>query len=244
MPPKKALAIIPTYNEADNIFELLATIGSVPTRHRIDVLVVDSNSPDGTGAQLEARKAEFPGLKVLHQPGKMGLGKAYLDGFDFLFKECADSYDAVITMDADFSHHPRYVPAMLDALETADVAVGSRYVPGGRLENWPQSRKWLSRYGNLYARVLTGIPLNDLTSGFHCFRIAALRQVLSHEIHAEGYAFLIELKFRASSDGLKLKEIPIIFADRTKGDSKISKSVIAEASWVGWRIFFQRLLGR
>ncbi len=238
---QKSLVVIPTYNEADNIVELLAAIRDIDPKHQIEILVVDSNSPDGTGERLEKIKGNFPGLHVLHQPRKMGLGRAYLDGFRYWQEHFENAYGAIITMDADFSHHPKYLPLMLEELEHADLVVGSRYVAGGHLENWPKRRKWLSRFANAYAKTLTGVALNDLTSGFHCFRSPALKQILARKITAEGYAFLIELKFRAVSDGFKIQEIPIVFADRTKGDSKISKKVILESCLVVLKIFFQRL---
>ncbi len=238
---KTALVVIPTYNEAENIAEILEAIRSVPTKAAIEVLVVDSNSPDGTGQKLEKMKENFPGLLVLHQPRKMGLGRAYLDGFQFFREKFPGRYDAVITMDADFSHHPRYLSQMLEGLEQSDLVVGSRYVDGGRLENWPAGRKLLSRFANAYGKALTGVGLNDLTSGFHCFRTAVLLRVLQENIKAEGYAFLIELKYRTASNGFKIQEIPIVFADRTKGDSKISKKVILESALAVLRILVQRL---
>lgn len=239
----KALVVIPTYNEAENIVEMVQAIRALTTSHTIDILVVDSNSPDGTGKRLEEMKAQVPGLNVFHQPRKLGLGRAYLDGFRHIFEQWPGCYDAVLTMDADFSHNPRYLPVVLGKLEQCDLVVGSRYIEGGRLENWPQRRKWLSRFANGYAKTLAGVNLNDLTSGFHCFRIAALEKVLQHKISAEGYAFLIELKVFADAEGFRIEEVPIVFADRTKGDSKISKKVIFESAIVCWKIFFQRLFG-
>ena len=238
---KQALVVIPTYNEVENITEMVKCICSLTTSHAIDILVVDSNSPDGTGDRLEQMKKIIPRLHVLHQPRKMGLGCAYLEAFRYVQQRLPHRYDLVITMDADFSHHPRYIQTMFNKVLQCDLVVGSRYIEGGKLCNWPTSRKWLSRFANSYAKNLTGIPLNDLTSGFHCFRLPVLMQVLQHEISAEGYAFLIELKYCAVLEGFKILEIPIEFADRTKGSSKISKRVILESAIVVLKIFFQRL---
>lgn len=241
---KNALVIIPTYNEAENITEMITAIRNLQTNFRIGILVVDSNSPDGTGKRLEELKKDISSLQVLHQPRKMGLGFAYLDGFQYFQKNLLDQYQAVVTMDADFSHNPKYLPLLLEQLDRFDVVVGSRYVTGGGLDKWSQKRIWLSRFANAYAKFLTGIRLNDLTSGFHCFRSHALQQILRHKISAEGYAFLIELKFRATLEGFRISEIPVVVADRTKGQSKISKRVILESMIIPWKMFYQRLLHR
>ncbi len=238
---KKALIVIPTYNELENITEMVNAIGAVKASHDLEVLVVDSNSPDGTGERLEEMAKAVPFLRVLHQPRKMGLGCAYLDGFRHAREQWPGRYNAVLTMDADFSHHPRYLPAMLEKLEQSDVVLGSRYIPGGRLENWPTRRKWLSRFANAYAAMLTGARAHDLTSGFHCFKTPVLEKILTHKISAEGYAFLIELKVYAIQEGFSIAEVPIVFADRTKGASKISKNVIAESAMVVAGIFLKRI---
>ncbi len=242
---KKALIVIPTYNERENIQEMVPMImgGRVP-EWQFEILVVDSNSPDGTGKVLDEMKARIPGLHVFHQTEKLGLGKAYLDGFRYLEESLGRAYDAVFTMDADFSHHPRYLPAMLQKLETCDLVVGSRYTPGGRLENWPWHRKVLSRFANFYAKMLTGVPVHDLTAGFHCFKRETLRKVLKLQhlfIDAEGYAFLIELKFLTTYLGYRVGEVPVIFADRTKGQSKISKRVIFESALIPWKCLGNRI---
>ncbi len=240
-PPKKnALIVIPTYNERENIEELVGAVNSLSRPFSVDILVVDSNSPDGTGALLEKMKSRIPNLFVYHQPKKMGLGRAYLDGFRHV-ASLPNSYDALITMDADFSHNPRYVPMMLEKLNGHDLVVGSRYAAGGGLENWPRQRKWLSEFANNYARFLSGVPLHDLTSGFHCFKTEALKTVLKHKISSDGYAFLIELKFLAMREGFKIFEIPIIFGGRTKGASKISKRVILESALIPWKCLWDRL---
>jgi len=243
---KRALIVIPTYNECENIKEMIPMIMAVEApQWQIDVLVVDSNSPDGTGRILETLKAREPRLHTCHQSKKMGLGKAYLDGFSYIDEKLCDAhFDAVFTMDADFSHHPRYIPAMLEKLGDCDLVVGSRYITGGHLENWPWDRKVLSRFANFYAKTLTGVPVHDLTAGFHCFRREALRKVLKLQhlfIDAEGYAFLIELKFLTAYLGYKVGEIPIIFADRTKGTSKISERVIFESALIPWKCMGNRI---
>lgn len=242
---RKALIIIPTYNEKENIQEIVPMIMAtqVPGWH-IEVLVVDSNSPDGTGQVLEEMRARESRLHVFHQSQKLGLGKAYLDGFRHLEEAMPGDYAAVFTMDADFSHHPRYIPQMLACLEQHDLVVGSRYIAGGRLDNWPWNRKVMSRFANFYAKTLTGVPVHDLTAGFHCFRRETLRKVLKLEdlfIDAEGYAFLIELKFLTTYLGYRVGEIPIIFADRTKGLSKISRRVIFESSLIPWKCLGNRI---
>ncbi len=242
---KKALIVIPTYNEKENIREMIPMIRQVQAPGwEIEILVVDSNSPDGTGTLLESMKVSTPGLHVCHQTHKMGLGRAYLDGFRYLEDRLGGRYEAVFTMDADFSHHPRYLPAMLDKLEECDLVVGSRYIAGGRLENWPWDRKVLSRFANFYAKTLTGVPVHDLTAGFHCFRRTTLRKVLKLQhlfIDSEGYAFLIELKFLTTYLGYRVGEVPIIFADRTQGQSKISERVILESSLIPWKCLGNRI---
>lgn len=245
MDMRRALIVIPTYNEKDNIAEMIQTIQGVTVRgYSVEILVVDSNSPDGTGALLDDLKKSVSNLHVYHQPQKLGLGRAYLDGFKHIENTLKlDDSDAVITMDADFSHHPRYLPAMLEGLENHQLVVGSRYVPGGRLENWPTNRKILSRFANFYAQTLTGVPFRDLTSGFHCFRYSALKRVLKYKgvIKADGYAFLIELKYFAVYERFKVTEIPIVFSDRTKGQSKISEKVIFESALIPWKCLFTNL---
>lgn len=223
----RAIAVIPTYNEGGNIRELIETlrreVTGVPL---LDILVVDSASPDGTAAIVKKIQQQDPRLFLLEQKAKLGLARAYLDGMDWVLER---NYDCLITMDADFSHHPRYIPEFLKEIEMHDLVIGSRYVEGGALRNWPLYRRFLSRFGSWYARTLTGLPFSDLTSGFHCFRIELLRKILRYNLHTEGYAFLIELKFLSILQEARYAEVPIIFSDRTKGDSKISKRVIFEA---------------
>ena len=233
----KAVAIIPTYNERENIRELIALIRSEVSHCDLDVLVVDSASPDRTGDAVVQIMEHDSQLFLLRQSAKLGLGVAYQEGMQWALER---GYERIITMDADFSHHPRYLDQFLQASETKDLVVGSRYVSGGELQNWPLARKCLSRFANWYASKITGLPLSDLTSGFHCFHGELLRKILRDPLGAEGYAFLVALKFLAFVNGARYVEIPIVFSDRTKGESKISKRVIFESILFVWKCFFQR----
>ncbi len=233
----KIIAVIPTYNESQNITELVSCIRAECKNRDLDILVVDSASPDRTADRIREIQKDDPHLFLLEQSAKLGLGKAYLDGMDWVLSR---PYDALITMDADMSHHPKYLDPMLAAIQDHDLVIGSRYAPGGRLEDWPLARQYLSRFANWYAGTLTGLPFHDLTSGFQCFRTALLRKVLRYNIHTEGYAFLVELKFLSIIQLARFKEIPIVFTDRTRGSSKISKRVIFESMLFVLSRFFQR----
>lgn len=222
----KPIIVIPTYNERDNIRELVGSIRAEVKSIRPDILVVDSASPDGTADTVRAIKERDPMVHLISQNAKLGLGRAYLDGMQWALER---DYDSLVTMDADFSHHPRYLDLFFRETQKHDLVVGSRYIKGGELRNWPLARRFLSRFANGYARLLTGLPFSDLTGGFHCFRADLLKKILRYHIHSEGYAFLMELKSLAILQGARYKEIPIIFSDRTRGDSKISKRVILEA---------------
>ena len=221
----KTIVVIPTYNEKENIGDLIALIRA-EADPALDILVVDSASPDGTASYVKELQKSDHKVYLFEQHAKLGLGKAYLDGMKWVLQR---DYKVLITMDADFSHHPRYLNTLLKSAETYDLSIGSRYIPGGGLANWPKSREALSRFANWYACTLTGLPFSDLTSGFHCFRTSLLRKVLRYNIHTEGYAFLVELKFLSILQGALYKEIPIIFADRERGYSKISRRVILES---------------
>ena len=233
----KTIAVIPTYNESQNIAELVACIRAECPDRDLDILVVDSASPDKTADIVRELRKNDPRLFLLEQSAKLGLGKAYLDGMDWVLSR---SYDAVITMDADMSHHPKYLKPMLAAIQDHDLVIGSRYTRGGGVENWPVARQCLSRFANWYASTLTGLPFQDLTSGFQCFRTVLLKKVLRYNIHTEGYAFLVELKFLSIIQLARFYEIPIIFTDRTRGSSKISKRVIFESMLFVLSRFFQR----
>lgn len=233
------LIIIPTYNEKENLGPLLEAVYEI--RPDIHVLVVDDNSPDGTG-QLVAEWAETPQyegrLFLLRRAGKLGLGTAYIAGFRWAL---ARSYRRILEMDADFSHNPRYLPELLAAAEEADLVLGSRYVPGGGVKNWGFWRRFLSRGGSLYARVLLGLPYQDLTGGFKCFRREVLETLDLGAIRSNGYSFQIELTYRAHCKGFKIKEVPIIFEDREVGKSKMSKNIFWEAVLMVWKLRMEGL---
>jgi dolichol-phosphate mannosyltransferase len=221
--------VIPTYNEAANIEGIIrATVAElerlVPDTHRI--LVVDDNSPDGTGAIAERLAERHPQVEVLHRPAKTGLGHAYLAGFS---RALSGDAQLVIEMDADFSHDPRYLEQLLSAARDADLVLGSRYVHGGGTENWGIVRRLISRGGGLYARTILGVPIHDLTGGFKCIRRSVLEAIQLDTVRAEGYVFQIEVTYRALLAGFKVTEVPIVFRDRTVGTSKMSARIAVEA---------------
>jgi dolichol-phosphate mannosyltransferase len=220
---------LPTYNEAENLEAIVrATIGQLELAAAGDwrLLVVDDASPDGTGALADGLAAELPGVEVLHREGKEGLGPAYLAGFEYALKRDAEW---VIVMDADFSHDPRHLPAMIAAAQDSDLVLGSRYVAGGEITNWPRRRRVLSRSGSLYAGLMLGVKLRDLTTGFRCVRRRVLEAVEPSTLRSQGYVFNIELTYRALLAGFSVKEIPIRFQDRQEGESKMSLPIAIEA---------------
>lgn len=227
-----AVVIIPTYNEAENVEAITrAVLAADP---RLDVLVVDDNSPDGTGVKADALARAEPRLHVLHRAAKEGLGKAYLAGFEWALSR---PYRYVFEMDADFSHDPRYLPRFLSEMDAgADLVLGSRYVEGGGTVNWGISRQIISRGGSLYARSVLGIGVRDLTGGFKCFRREVLEGLDLATVRSAGYAFQIELTFRALKRGFRIKEIPIVFEDRRVGKSKMSRRIFLEAVTMVWRL--------
>lgn len=228
----RVVAIIPTYNEAENLPGLLSALFSLPLR--ISVLVVDDNSPDGTGKLAEQLRATYPSLCVLHRPSKQGLRSAYLSGFQEALKW---DIDAIAQMDADFSHDPSVLPQMLEKLQTCDVVLGSRYVPGGSVdERWPLWRKWLSRFGNFYARTILDLPLHDVTTGYRLWRKEALQKMPLERIQANGYVFLVEMAYLAYRLGYRFGEVPIYFADRKWGKSKMSLRIQIEAAIRVWQV--------
>lgn len=229
----KSIVLIGTYNESENLAALAGEI--LALRAGLDMLVIDDNSPDGTGRVADALAAAHPEVSVIHRPGKLGLGTAYVAGFRRALER---GYERVITMDADFSHHPRYLPGILRALETNDVVVGSRYAKGGGVENWPRRRILLSRGGSVYARLVTGMPSSDATGGFNGYRREVLEGIGIDSIRSEGYSFQVEMKFRSWKKGYRIAEIPIVFADRTRGKSKMSKRIFLEAVFMLWKIRF------
>lgn len=238
--PERALVIVPTYNERENVARLIEAVLAQDTR--LDVLVVDDGSPDGTGAIVDALAAADPRVNALHRPRKLGLGTAYLAGFQWALER---DYALVFEMDADFSHDPAHIPTFLAAAETADLVLGSRY-RGGKVTvvNWPIGRLILSYFANVYARVVTGLPLFDATGGFKCFRRCVLEAIDLGAVRSNGYAFQIEMSFRAWKGGFRIAEIPIVFVDRTEGQSKMSGRIVREAVWMVWRLRWWAIRGR
>lgn len=237
---ERALIIIPTYNERENITRLIPLV--LAQDPRIDIIVIDDNSPDGTGALADEIAAGEPRMQVLHRAGKLGLGTAYIAGFRWGIEK---AYDAIFEMDADFSHDPTHLPQFLEALEEYDVVLGSRYLDGRvTVVNWPIGRLLLSYFANVYARIVTGLPLFDATGGFKAFRRPVLEAVPLDRVESEGYAFQIEMSMRAWKKGFTIGEIPIIFVDRTLGESKMSKRIIREAVWRVWKLRFLAMTGR
>ena len=234
------LVVIPTYNERDNLPRIVPLV--LDEDPRIDILVVDDNSPDGTGELADELARADPRVHVLKRSAKDGLGRAYLAGFRWALER---RYRLVFEMDADLSHHPDNLPAFIEAARGADVVIGSRYV-GGRVNvvNWPMSRLLISYFGSFYARAITGLPVRDATGGFNCFRREVLEALDLDRIQTTGYAFQIELKFRAYRRGFRLRELPIVFIERETGESKMSKRIVREAVWRVWWLRFQDLTGR
>ena len=234
----KALVIIPTYNEKENVEPLLQRVfAEVPG---IEVLIVDDNSPDGTGAIADRAAAADPRVHVMHRPGKLGLGSAYMAGFRYALER---DYEAVFEMDADFSHNPESLPVFLRELEDADLVLGSRYLYGVTVVNWPLKRLILSYGANVYSRVITGMRVKDLTGGFKCFRRRVLEAVDWSRVRSDGYAFQIEITFKAWRKGFRIREIPILFVDRKAGESKMSRRIVWEAAWMVWRLRLLDLIG-
>jgi len=219
--------ILPTYNEAENIEPFVAAVrGKLPSEARI--LIVDDGSPDGTGEIADRLAAEHEGLDVLHRPRKEGLGPAYIAGFRAALEGGAG---LIVEMDSDFSHEPAYLPRLLEAMDRADLAIGSRYVAGGGVGDWGPLRRAISRGGSAYARFVLGIEVNDATAGFKCFRREVLEAIGLDSVQSRGYAFQVELTYRALQHGFRVVEVPIVFRDRSRGTSKMSRSIVAEAIW-------------
>jgi dolichol-phosphate mannosyltransferase len=227
-----ALVIIPTYNERDNLGPITSAV--LAAEPRVDILVVDDNSPDGTGQLADELAAKEPRLHVLHREKKEGLGRAYLHAFRWALEQ---RYTFIIEMDADFSHDPKYLPTLLDtALAGADLVLGSRYVEGGGTVNWGVGRQILSKGGSLYARSILGVSVRDLTGGFKCFHRRVLEGIDLDQVHSAGYGFQIELTYRALKKGFTVKEVPIVFEDRRVGQSKMSRRIFAEAITMVWKL--------
>lgn len=232
----RGLIVIPTYNEAGNVRELIPRVLELP--HPLEVLVVDDGSPDGTGDVVAAMAAEDRRIHLIRRAGKMGLGSAYLEGFRFALER---EVDIVFEMDADLSHDPAAIPAFLARIRDHDLVLGSRYLHGVTVVNWPLRRLILSYCANVYARILTGLPVHDSTGGFKAFRREALEAIDLSKIRSDGYSFQVEMTFHCWRLGFRICEIPIIFADRQVGISKMNRRIIFEAIWMVWRLFFLRL---
>ena len=236
----RALVIVPTYNEKENARAIIdAALAADP---RVDVLVVDDNSPDGTGDIVDGIARMNPRVHLLRRPGKMGLGTAYRDGFRWALTR---EYEYIMEMDADFSHDPGHIPKFLEAARSADFVLGSRYLDGNvTVVDWPMARLMLSYFANVYARIVTGMKLWDATGGFKCFHRRVLAAIDLDDVRSNGYAFQIEMSFRAFRKGFTGKEIPIVFSDRTHGTSKMHKGIVREAIWMVWRLRLWALTGR
>jgi dolichol-phosphate mannosyltransferase len=233
------LVIIPTYNERDNIGGMLDKLLALP--YGLHVLVVDDNSPDGTGDLVRERKAADPRVHLLQRPGKLGLGSAYVAGFRYALAQGAQY---VFEMDADFSHDPVSIGDFLKSIETHDVVLGSRYLDGVTVVHWPLSRLILSYSANVYTRLITGLPVRDATGGYKCFRRRALESVNLDQVKSDGYAFQIEMSYKIWRKGFKIVEIPITFVDRRAGVSKMNNKIVWEAAWMVWRLRLMDVLGQ
>ncbi len=223
-----AWVILPTFNEAANLGAMVDALRPKLTHEADRILVVDDNSPDGTGQIADRIAAENPLVEVVHRESKEGLGPAYLEGFQTALKGGAD---LIVQMDADFSHDPAYLPRLLAASELADLVIGSRYVPGGGITEWGRLRRLLSRGGSLYSRTILRLPVRDLTGGFKCFRREVLESIDLSEVAASGYSFQVEMTWRVARAGFSIMEVPITFRERQEGDSKMTSAIVAEAAW-------------
>jgi len=239
-PIERVLVIMPTYNERENITRIIPAV--LEQDPRINMLIIDDNSPDGTGEIVDRIAAENPRVDVIHREGKLGLGTAYVRGFKYSLQK---GYDLTFEMDADFSHDPSYLPRMIATAEEGyDLVIGSRWIPGGGIENWPKSRERLSRWASIYTRIVTGLPVHDTTAGFQAFRRRVLEELELDKIRSDGYSFQIETKFKVWRKGFWIKEVPIIFRDRELGESKINKKIVYEAFFMVWLLRIESLLGK
>lgn len=221
----KTLIIIPTYNEIENIKKLVTEVFT-QVDAQTDILIIDDNSPDGTGDLADVLAEANARIKVIHRAKKLGLGTAYVTGFKYALEK---GYEVIIEMDSDFSHDPKYLPIFQQEIEKHDAVVGSRYIPGGGVVNWGLGRRVLSKGGSMYARMVLGIPFRDLTGGFNCWRRQVLESIGPDHLKSDGYAFQIEIKYKAHRLGFKIKEVPIVFEDRYLGHSKMNKKIVLEA---------------
>jgi dolichol-phosphate mannosyltransferase len=239
MATKRTLVVIPTYNEAENIPRIVPRV--LEQGEGVEVLVVDDGSPDGTGRLVREMMKTEPRIHLIERAGKLGLGTAYVAGFKYAI---ASGVDFVFEMDADFSHNPREIPRFLEQIADHDLVIGSRYANGVRVLNWPIQRLLLSYCANVYTRLITGLPLTDATGGFKCFRRRVLEAIDLDRIKSNGYAFQIEMSYKAWKKGFRLTETPIVFLDRRVGSSKMSRSIIYEAVFMLWSLRLRSLLGR
>ena len=234
----KILIIIPTYNELENLPRLLTEVLSKD--NNIDMLFIDDNSPDGTAEFIENEQKNNNRIHLIKRQSKQGLGTAYIVGFKFALQR---DYEVIFEMDADFSHDPNEIPRFLEEIKNSDVVLGSRYKNGVNVINWPMRRLLLSWFANIYTRVITGMPLHDATGGFKCFKREVLEAIDLNRVKSNGYAFQIEMNFKVWKKGFNIKEIPIIFVDRVKGSSKMSKKIVREAVFMVWKLRFQSIFG-
>ena len=234
----KILIIIPTYNELENLPRLLTEVLSKD--NNIDMLFIDDNSPDGTADFIENEQKNNNRIHLIKRQSKQGLGTAYIVGFKFALQR---DYEVIFEMDADFSHDPNEIPRFLEEIKNSDVVLGSRYKNGVNVINWPMRRLLLSWFANIYTRVITGMPLHDATGGFKCFKREVLEAIDLNRVKSNGYAFQIEMNFKVWKKGFNIKEIPIIFIDRVKGSSKMSKKIVREAVFMVWKLRFQSIFG-
>jgi len=236
---KRALILFPTFNEKENIRSIVET--ALAEDERIEALIIDDNSPDGTGDIADDMAANNPRIHAVHREKKSGLGTAYIAGFKWAIEH---KYDYVFEMDADFSHDPQYLPDFLAAIQEYDLILGSRYISGVNVINWPMSRLLLSYYANVYTRMVTGLPVRDATGGFKCFRREVLESIDLDQVRSNGYTFQIEMSMRAWKHGFRIKEIPIVFKDRQLGTSKMSKKIVREAIWMVWWLRWMAIRGK
>lgn len=235
----RTLVIIPTYNERENVAHIVpAILENLPES---EVLIVDDNSPDGTSKVVLSLGEKTSRVHLLSREKKMGLGTAYVAGFKWAIQR---GYEFVFEMDADFSHDPQALPSFIQEIQTADLVIGSRYTDGVNVVNWPMKRLLLSYFANIYARIVTGVPVRDLTSGFKCYRRTVLESIDLDRIHSNGYAFQIEMHFKAHRKKFRLREIPIVFVERRTGTSKMSRHIIYEAAWMVWKLRLLWFMGR
>jgi dolichol-phosphate mannosyltransferase len=236
---KKSLVVIPTYNESENVAAVLTKVLGL-NLEGLDILIVDDNSPDGTADIVKDLMKQNNRIFIIERSGKLGLGTAYIEGFRYALQH---GYDFIFEMDADLSHNPNEIPNMLEEIKEADLIIGSRYITGVNVINWPLSRLFLSVMASKYTRIITGMPIHDCTGGFKCFRREVLETVPLDAIHSNGYSFQIEMNFRTWKRNFRIKEIPIIFYDRTVGKSKMTRKIMVEAAFVVWRLKIASLFG-